>query len=98
MAKKKPVCKVDRYGYKEWRLNGRLHREDGPACEWPDGTKFWYLNGQCHRKNGPAVEDINGYKEWRLNNIIYTFQDYLKKLKEIGKSDKDIMLLALKYG
>jgi hypothetical protein len=24
-------------------LNGNLHREDGPAIEWADGTKYWYL-------------------------------------------------------
>jgi len=25
-------------------LNGKLHREDGPAEEWADGTKYWFLN------------------------------------------------------
>jgi hypothetical protein len=24
---------------------GRLHREDGPARIWNNGSKFWYLNG-----------------------------------------------------
>ena len=43
-------------GSKEWYLNGRLHREDGPANEWPDGSKHWYLNGKRHREDGPAVE------------------------------------------
>jgi hypothetical protein len=32
-------------GSKEWYLNGKCHREDGPAVEYADGTKFWYLNG-----------------------------------------------------
>lgn len=32
-------------GTKECYLNGRLHREDGPAIEYPNGTKYWYLNG-----------------------------------------------------
>ena len=31
-------------GVKEWRINGKLHREDGPAVEYPDGTKLWYYN------------------------------------------------------
>ena len=22
-----------------------LHRENGPACEFANGTKYWYLNG-----------------------------------------------------
>jgi len=33
-------------GSKEWYLNGKLHREDGPAYEDSDGTKIWYLNGK----------------------------------------------------
>jgi hypothetical protein len=94
----KSICKVDTNGSKYWYLNRKLHREDGPACEWADGSKFWFLNGQRHRVDGPAYEWANGDKEWYLNNNRYTFQDYLKKLKEMGKSDKDIMLIALKYG
>ena len=27
-------------------INVNLHREDGPAIEWSDGSKKWYLNGQ----------------------------------------------------
>ena len=39
---------VDVYdnGSKEWCLNGKLHREDGPAVERADGSKSWYLNGK----------------------------------------------------
>ena len=32
-------------GTKFWSLNGKYHREDGPAIEWYDGDKNWYLNG-----------------------------------------------------
>ena len=28
------------------QLNGKLHREDGPAVEWANGRKHWYLNGR----------------------------------------------------
>ena len=31
-------------GTKEWYLNGKLHREDGPAIEYPSGNKLWWLN------------------------------------------------------
>lgn len=34
-------------GTKHWYLNGKCHREGGPAVEWADGTKKWYLNGEC---------------------------------------------------
>ena len=28
-----------------WYLNGKLHREDGPAVERSNGDKEWWLNG-----------------------------------------------------
>ena len=51
----------------EWYLNGRRHREDGPAVEWANGYKEWYLNDQRHRPDGPAVEWADGSKVWYLN-------------------------------
>ena len=33
-------------GAKFWFLNGKRHREDGPAIEYSDGDKYWYLNGK----------------------------------------------------
>jgi len=50
-----------------WYLNGKLHREDGPAVEGADGHKAWYLNGERHREDGPAIEGANGDKTWYLN-------------------------------
>lgn len=41
-----------------------LHREDGPAVEFPDGSKSWYINNMLHREDGPAIESINGPKHW----------------------------------
>jgi hypothetical protein len=58
-------------GDKSWFLNGKLHREDGPAVEWNDGTKFWYLNGKLHREDGPAVEYASGRKTWYLNGNLH---------------------------
>jgi hypothetical protein len=37
-------------GDKFWYLNGKRHREDGPAIEDADGDKWWYLNGKCYTK------------------------------------------------
>ena len=42
----------------------QLHRENGPAIEYDDGTKCWYQSNQRHRTDGPAVVGSNGYKEW----------------------------------
>ena len=37
-------------GYKSVAVNkqGELHRTDGPAIEYADGSKEWYLNGKRH--------------------------------------------------
>ncbi len=32
-------------GSKYWYRDGRLHREDGPAVEFPNGHQGWYLYG-----------------------------------------------------
>ena len=56
--------KVEVYenGTKEWYLNGKLHREDGPAIEYPSGNKLWWLNHvkyteeEFNRKMSPAIE------------------------------------------
>ena len=31
---------INDIGGKEWYLNGKLHREDGPAYEGSSGTKY----------------------------------------------------------
>jgi len=48
-----------------------LHREDGPAIAYVNGTKEWWLNGKRHRTDGPAIENINGNKEWYLNGKLH---------------------------
>ena len=63
------ALKINADGSKEWSLNGTLHREDGPAVEWPSGRKEWYLNGLCHREEGPAIESADGSKEWWYKGI-----------------------------
>lgn len=56
-------------GRKMWKLNGKLHREDGPAVVGRKGHEEWYLNGKRHREDGPAMELPAGYKEWWVNGI-----------------------------
>jgi len=33
-------------GTKIWYLNGKLHRENGPAIKYASGYKEWWLNGK----------------------------------------------------
>jgi hypothetical protein len=81
----------DRY----WWLNGKLHREDGPAVEYPDGTRQWYLNGLRHRIDGPAVESYDGTRHWYLNGEQYTEEEFNKKtskVKELTVADIESLL------
>ena len=52
-------------GEKWWVLNGKYHREDGPAKEQPDGSsKEWWLNGHEYTESEwkVAVEKLNKEK------------------------------------
>jgi len=48
----------DRFHYQDYKL----HRTDGPACEYASGTKKWLVAGRRHRTDGPAIEYPDGAK------------------------------------
>ena len=41
-----PVKIENEDGTVEWRLDGVLHRDDGPAVEKSDGTRVWFKYGK----------------------------------------------------
>ena len=99
--------KIDTFGNKHWyNKNYRLHREDGPAIEYADGTKAWYLNGKMHREDGPAFED-DSYKAWYLNGNRHRIdgpaieylnnftKDYFINGKQYSSLEEGLMDLAL---
>ena len=63
--------KIDSFGTKRYYKNNIVHREDGPAIEFRDGTRCWCQNGRYHRENGPAIEHPNGTKCWYKNGKIH---------------------------
>jgi hypothetical protein len=67
-------------GNREWYLDGKLHREDGPAVEYASGSRYWYLNGKLHREDGPAVEGIDGSRRWWINDVKYTEEEFEQEL------------------
>jgi hypothetical protein len=76
-------------------LNGKSHREDGPAIEYSDGRRFWWLNGKLHREDGPAVEYADGTREWWLNGAEYTekeFNEKTAKVKELTVAEIEALL------
>lgn len=45
-----PECYTNKNaGCKEWRLNGRLYRLDGPALEYADGGNYWFIHDRSIR-------------------------------------------------
>jgi len=73
------TVKVYDTGDAMWFLGGKLHREDGPACEFVNGYKEWYLNGELHREDGPAIEWADGSKWWYLNGKEVSESDHAKQ-------------------
>ena len=59
------IREVDQYGVVRYRnSDGQLHRVDGPAIEWEDGSREWWLHGRLHRVDGPAYEGADGSRSW----------------------------------
>ena len=85
-TKEEPVMEVDELGNKWWLLNGKLHREDGPAIEGYDGSKSWWLNGERHREDGPAIEYADGNKYWFLNGEWVTEEEVMGN-KEVNYAE-----------
>jgi hypothetical protein len=72
MREKAPILIIDENGDKYWRnKKGKLHRIDGPAIEYDDGTKEWYQMGLKHRIDGPAIEFNSGVKHWYQNGVLH---------------------------
>ena len=64
-------------------MNGRFHREDGPAVEYADGSKEWWLNGKRHREDGPALEFASGSKYWYLNGVELSETEWRKQTQKV---------------
>jgi len=75
-----PVTGTRRY----FNQHNLLHRTDGPAIVWDNGSKEWYQNGLRHREDGPAVVWSSGSKEWWLNGAAYTEKEFHAQLKARG--------------
>jgi hypothetical protein len=62
---------------REWHVDGKLHRLDGPAIQWgggvaAGGSESWYVDGKEHRLDGPALVlaggvAAGGYESWYVD-------------------------------
>ena len=84
----------------EWfNLEGKLHRENGPAIEFANGDKSWYINGQRHRIDGPAIEFANGDKSWWINGKEYSEQEFNEYINKQNKPclGKKVIVDGIEY-
>ena len=74
---------VDQSGTKRWKnKQGQLHRRNGPAVEYADGTKRWYFDGLLHCEVGPAIEYAGGDQSWYINGLKYSTKAKWKEAKQ----------------
>jgi hypothetical protein len=66
-----PIYRKNQDGSQEWRVNGKLHRTDGPAFIGVNGAQYWFLYGKRHRTDGPAVIKDDGYQAWWINDKLH---------------------------
>ena len=60
--------RISNDGTKRWYNDkDQIHRLDGPAILYPNGTEFWYKNNKLHRTDGPAVTYKDGEELWFIN-------------------------------
>jgi hypothetical protein len=65
-----PTIHIEENGTRSWFLNGKLHREDGPAIEYEFGHKVWFLNGKSLTE---SEFDIHRFIKWvkdGMNNVL----------------------------
>ncbi len=79
----KSTKKVFLFGIEYQNEQGLIHRTDGPAIEWNDGSKEWRINGKRHREDGPTIERNDGYKSWYLNGFKYTEDEWKEEISKI---------------
>jgi hypothetical protein len=85
---------------KEWWVEGKLHREDGPAIE-EDHRREWWVNGKRHREDGPAAEypaemfvpDPLAY-EWWLDGKQVTWIDVLSRATKFNDPDLELRIIS----
>jgi hypothetical protein len=88
---------INKHGTMEWlNKNRKLHRVDGPAVIYHDGSMEWLIDGKLHRTDGPAYIQCNGKSSWYINSIRCFNNKSFQKAAKL--SDEDMIAIVLKYG
>lgn len=51
--------------------NKIVHRENGPAIDYGNGTGAWLIDGKMHRIGAPAAIDSFGREAWYINGELH---------------------------
>ena len=86
---------VSEYSTKWLNLDGKLHREDGPAMETTDGSKSYFINDKRHREDGPAIEWADGDKYYYINDKNLTEKEFNNRNKSC--ENKIVEIEGVKY-
>jgi hypothetical protein len=66
ILRNKPI--INEYGTQRWySIKNQLHKKNGPAVIYANGTQEWWINERRHRIDGPAYIRSDGYQEWYRN-------------------------------
>ena len=80
------TLRVLKDGTRKYWLGRKLHRIDGPACEWANGKKFWYIDGvYCTEQSfKKKIQEMNASKNSSYNGKVVKIDSKKYKLQEIG--------------
>lgn len=56
-------------GTRCWYSSGQLHRVQGPAVVYLDGSEEWWFEGRRHRMGGPAITFKCGLTKWYMHGL-----------------------------
>lgn len=76
-------------------VEGKFHREDGPAVECADNRlnyNEWFQNDKMHRLYGPAL-DYPNEKKWYLEDKQYSAEEHFEIVFNISSKEQQIWML-----
>jgi len=86
-----------------WFLDGRLHREDGPAVIILTGKYIWSKKGIRYRPENPFLTSIISFEEWYLNGKyddsrghrreVFISDEELENTQEVKLTEDNVMLM-----
>jgi hypothetical protein len=73
-----PICRnTGNHRSEVWCINGKCHREDGPAIDNSSGNREYWVNGKRHRVDGPAMEYSYGKPKYYMRGKILYQETFL---------------------